>query len=93
MATSNFVITITLTDTTQVAADNKRDAAVLDFAKAYNLPIYDKDGVTVVPALVAPAVRAKIIQELKDVVIEYRSKNASKTTYDSTRTTENTSLA
>lgn len=79
MAQSNFAITLVFEGTTQTQADNRRDAAVLDYAKARKLAIFEADGVTVNPALVAPAVRAHVKQLLKGVVVNYRETQAATT--------------
>jgi hypothetical protein len=76
-STSQFTITLTFQGSTQTQADNRRDAAVLDYAKARRLAIYEADGVTVNPALVAPAVRADVKNQLKNVVVQYRESTAS----------------
>lgn len=76
MAQSTFPINLVFEGGTQNQADNRRDAAILDYAKARRLAIYEADGVTVNPALVAPAVRAHVKQLLKSVVVNYRETEA-----------------
>lgn len=77
MATSNFTITITLTNATQVNADAKRDAALVDYCKAYNLDIYTDSTRTVIDqAKAVAAIRAHIRQHLVNVVVGYRATQA-----------------
>lgn len=77
MAQSTFTITLTFEGGNQTQADNRRDAGVLDYAKARRLAIYELDGITVNPALVAPAVRADVKNLLKNTVVQYREAQAS----------------
>lgn len=84
MATSTATLTLTFIGATQNLADNKRDLALLDYAKALGLAIFQADGVTVDNSLVGPAVRLYIATQLRDTVIGYRGNVSA----NSTRTTE-----
>lgn len=88
MATSNATLTLTFTAGTQGLADAKRDLALVDFAKANSLDIYQSDGVTIDNTKVAPAVRTFIATYLRNTVVAYRGDTAG----ISTRTAELTNL-
>ena len=85
---STFTITLTFTGANQAAADAKRDAALLDYAKAEGLNIFQADGVTVNASLVAPAVRAHVRSNLRNIIIAHRVRVASA----ATRASEEASL-
>ena len=88
MAVSNFTITFSFNGATAALADDKRDAALIDFCKANVLPIFQADGVTVIPALIAPAVRNFIETTAKRQVAQYRARVA----HDAALNTETGSL-
>jgi len=72
MATSTVSVSFTFTAGTQGAADTLRDAALLDYAIARGLPIYQADGITVDPTKVNPAIKAALTADVKAVVVNYR---------------------
>ena len=72
MATSTVSVSFTFTAGTQGAADTVRDAALLDYAIARGLPIYQADGVTVDPTKVNPAIKNAITSDAKAVIVNYR---------------------
>jgi uncharacterized protein YcbK (DUF882 family) len=81
-ATSNFAVgQIQFNGADQAAADAKRDAALLDFARYQGLDIYTRDAqgnptTTVDPAKVQPAVRQKFRDFFRDSVKAYRAQQA-----------------
>jgi hypothetical protein len=81
MAISTVSISMTFTAGTQVAADALRDAALLDYALARGLPIFQADGVTVDPTKVNPAIKAVLIADVKSVVVSFRTQAATAATF------------
>jgi hypothetical protein len=78
MANADFVITITTIGANQTEANNRRDNAVLDYAKARSLPIFEPDGITLKSnAAIATLVRDDAKKFLKEQVVRYRETAAS----------------
>lgn len=88
MATSDATITLTFTDSTQGAADIKRNLCLRDAAKELGLAIYQSDGVTVDNTKVAPALRDWVADRIRSAAIAQRASVSAA----STRSTETTNI-